>query len=140
MGHALQLLDRGVQPPDHAREALLALSGRKLELFGEIPDVTAGHEMSACAPDDDATQTRVGRQRSGVRDQRIHHRRIERVERGRTIERQRGDEAIAGKQDGTGHDKCGRASVTGDCRSEAGSLAGRRSVVRCLRFQVPQAF
>ena len=92
-----------MQPPDHAREALLAVGRRKVELRGEMPDVAAGHEVLARALDDDATQTRISRQRGSVRDERVHHRWVERVERGRTIERQRGDEAVAGEQDRVGH-------------------------------------
>ena len=101
--HALQLLDRGVQSADQQREAVLSLIGRKLELLGEVTDVAARHEVLACTLDDDATQALIRGQRGGVRHERVHHRRIKRVERVGTIERQRGDETVAGKQDGAGH-------------------------------------
>jgi hypothetical protein len=70
---------------------------------GEVADVAARHEVLACSLDDDNTQRVIGGKFRGVRNEGVDHRGIERVERVRSVERQRRDGPVAGKQHGVVH-------------------------------------
>ena len=112
--------------------------GFALEHAGERPDVAAGHEVLARAADHDDAQSVVGSDvRSGV-DQRIHERRVERVERLGTIERKRRDAAFARDEEGGRHWSrgAGKSSMWGSPRHREYS-PGRRCV-RCRTGAIVQ--
>ncbi len=99
MRHPLERLDRRVEARDHPAEIRGALRGRLGELAGERPQVAARHEVLAGAADDDDVQAVVGGDIGGGVDQRVHQREIERVQRLGSIERERGDRAVADEED-----------------------------------------
>ena len=73
----MQVLDRGVQARDDARELGTARCRIAVELRGECPQVAAGHEMLSGAAYHDDAQRRVGGERGAVLDERLHHRQVE---------------------------------------------------------------
>ena len=52
----------------------------RAELTGERFDIAASHEMRACTSEDDAAKTVIGSELRRMRDQRIDHRQVERIE------------------------------------------------------------
>src|SRR5882672_3664565 len=72
-------------------------------MLRERRDVAAGHEMAPAAAQYDHAKRIVVGDRRRMRDQHIHHREVERVERGGTIQRQRCDAADALEEDRIGH-------------------------------------
>lgn len=99
----MQMLDRRVELFDHCLERFAPRVGRAVEQRRETAQVAASHEMAAGATDDDHAHAFVGCQLRGARDERFHHREVERVERLRTIERQRRDAVVTLDGDRLGH-------------------------------------
>jgi hypothetical protein len=109
-----------MQTTDQRAEAPLPLRGRQVDLRREMADVAAGHEVPAGTAHDDAADRRVHGERGGLLHQRIHHRRIEGIERIGTIERQRRDRSVAVDEKGRAHD------------AVADSTFGRVAILRVL--------
>ncbi len=111
-----------VQPLDHPLETSLPFGGFVHQLGGEGADVAAGHEVPAGTADDDDADRRIGGQRRGLRNQRVDHREIEGVERGRTVQRQRGDRPVAACEYGVVHRRGRRLAASRPSVAGIGSV------------------
>ena len=131
MRHAVQVLDRRVQAFDHAQEAFAALAPAARR--ARAANVRMSPPAMKCRPAPRSTTTRsavVAGDRRRVRDQRVDHRGVERVERVRAIERQRRDGAVAGEQDGIVHGQSAGDAGTRRRMTRAGAMRHRRSSTR----------
>jgi hypothetical protein len=103
MRHSMDAFDGGVQAIDHVAKAVATLGRRFFQTRREAADVAARHEMFTGAFDDHHAQRIVGSNIRNPPDQRVDHRKIERIERVGPVERQRRDSSVANAKHGVVH-------------------------------------
>jgi hypothetical protein len=92
---------QGLERTEHAVSEAGESSSRLRPVTGHLDDVRASHEgLRPCAGQDHRTNRRIRRECGDRLIELDEHRRVERVERGRAVDRQRGHAGVGGDENG----------------------------------------